>query len=184
MLKTKIIAILLLTVLIGGTAYAVYSKNKSNADTTSRTDPAQSTKEASDKAPEDTKSEAETQKTPEVPKDNQDTNEADQRAQQESASTGVNTTTIKIVDNYQTDSELGIRLDIGRLKSGSCSVSAKKGAKTVTKEAKIALVTSYYACQGFSIPLRELSAGKWTITASASSGGQSYKSAPVEVTVK
>lgn len=176
MTKIKIITAVLLTVLVGGTAYGVYNKNSTD-NTTSRTDPTQKSKDPIDKP------KSESKEIPKAGKETSSTNEADQRAEQESSSS-TETTAIRIIDNYQTDSELGIRLDIGRLKSGSCSISINRGSKTVTKDAKIALVTSYYACQGFSVPLNELPAGKWTVTATAVSGGQTYKSAPVEVTIK
>ena len=182
MSKIKIISIIFLVVLVGGAGFATYAyKNKS--DTTSRTSPNQGSEEDGKKNTKDESPEPVAEKTKTPNKSSPASNEADERAKQEAAG-NANTTTIKVIDTYQTDSELGIRLDIGRLKSGSCSASVKRGSKTVSKEANIALVTSYYACQGFSVPLSELSPGKWTVTASAISGGQTYKSAPVEVTIK
>lgn len=48
--------------------------------------------------------------------------------------------------------------------SGTCSLTLTNGEKTITKAAAIQALSSDSTCQGFDIPLSELSSGSWSAT--------------------
>lgn len=62
------------------------------------------------------------------------------------------------------DGTVIVRTNIDQsLSSGTCSLTLKNGSKSVTKSAPIAQNPSSSTCQGFNIPVSELSNGKWSI---------------------
>lgn len=48
--------------------------------------------------------------------------------------------------------------------SGSCSATLIKSSERVTRQVKTQTMGSYTTCQGFDIPISELSKGTWTVT--------------------
>lgn len=75
----------------------------------------------------------------------------------------------------QTESSGGkiiVRALVDGLKSGDCTVTFSKfGQRDVIQTVPIGLVTSYYACQGFDIPVSQFPAkGTWQVEVKASDG--------------
>lgn len=66
-----------------------------------------------------------------------------------------------------------IRLTINQyLSSGTCNLTMTSGSSTFTKAAEIATSASTSTCQGFDIPLSELSSGSWQISIKISADGK------------
>lgn len=65
----------------------------------------------------------------------------------------------------QNGSLMQIRFDLGGVtSSGTCTLSLKKGSKSVTKSAGVQALAGSTTCKGFDIPMNELSAGTWQVT--------------------
>ena len=84
----------------------------------------------------------------------------------------------------QSGDNLVVRTVINNVKSGSCSLKLTKGTTTIEKQAAIGLVTSYYTCQGFDVPISEMSLGTWSASVSISSDGETVTSASRNVEIK
>lgn len=61
---------------------------------------------------------------------------------------------------------------------GTCVLTIKNGAKTVTKNAAIIFQPEFSTCEGYSIPISQLGSGNWSITLSA---GSSVKTITLQV---
>lgn len=73
----------------------------------------------------------------------------------------------------QNDSKLQVRVMIEEvLSSGQCNLTLTDSSKTVTKSAAVYPTASISTCQGFDIPVSELSNGTWNITVNVISGGR------------
>lgn len=69
---------------------------------------------------------------------------------------------------------LRIRVQINELlASGQCELKLSKSGMTVTKTAGVYNSASISTCEGFDVPISELSAGNWTITINVTSGSRS-----------
>lgn len=74
----------------------------------------------------------------------------------------------------QNDGKLQIRTMIEEiLSSGQCNLTLTDGSKNVTKSAAVYPTASISTCQGFDIPVSELSNGTWNITVNVTSGDRS-----------
>ena len=74
------------------------------------------------------------------------------------------TVTLTITAANQNPPSLQIRTEIGALTSeGTCTLTLTKGAKAVTRTAGIQALPRISTCQGFDIPLSELSSGQWNV---------------------
>lgn len=63
----------------------------------------------------------------------------------------------------QNPTSLQIRSEIGIVTSeGTCTLTLTKDSKTITKTANIQALPRISTCQGFDIPLSELSSGQWS----------------------
>lgn len=70
----------------------------------------------------------------------------------------------------QAGNTLQVRLKIDQIISqGTCTLTLKKDGKTVTKTASVYASASLSTCKGFDVPLSELSAGTWQLSATVSS---------------
>lgn len=97
----------------------------------------------------------------------------DQTDQQPTSSLGV---TITASNQNNASSRLQIRTLIDAvLGSGSCTLTLQKGSVIVSRSANIQAGPSNSTCEGFDVPLTELSAGTWSITVEATSGNASGK---------
>ena len=79
------------------------------------------------------------------------------------------------VINYKSvvDGNLTLRVTIDQsLTSGTCSLKLTSAGKTVTRSASIITNPSSSTCEGFSVPVSELSSGQWTIEITVTSGGR------------
>lgn len=71
----------------------------------------------------------------------------------------------------QNDGTLQIRNVIQAIWSdGTCTLTMTKGSDTVTREAPLQPLPSTTTCQGFDIPVSDLSPGEWTVRITATNG--------------
>lgn len=63
----------------------------------------------------------------------------------------------------KTSSTLQIRTLINKVTSGTCTLYLQKNNVTVTKTASIQSLASTSTCQGFDIPLNDLTSGDWSV---------------------
>lgn len=74
---------------------------------------------------------------------------------------------MSITASTQNGSVFQIRTLIqGLAPNGTCTLQLSKGSATVTKTAGVSLFAQTSTCQGFDIPLSELTPGKWSVKAS------------------
>ncbi|QQS17665.1 hypothetical protein IPL44_01315 [Candidatus Saccharibacteria bacterium] len=79
------------------------------------------------------------------------------------------------VINYKSvvDGNLTLRVTIDQsLTSGTCSLKLTSAGKTVTRSASIITNPSSSTCEGFSVPVSELSSGQWAIEITVTSGNR------------
>ena len=77
--------------------------------------------------------------------------------------------------NYKSvvDGNLTLRVTIDQsLTSGTCSLKLTSTGKTVTRSAPVITNPSSSTCEGFSVPVSELSSGQWTIEITVTSGNR------------
>lgn len=129
--------------------------NDSSTNTSSSTD-------ESDQTPvTDPGNQKEDEPTEKTPTNNQPTDEPEK-----------DTLVASITAANQGDSTFQVRTLIESVDtSGTCSLTATKGTKKITKSSGIQALASSSTCKGFDIPLSELSNGEWklSITINASS---------------
>ena len=78
---------------------------------------------------------------------------------------------ITITAMNQNDGTLQIRSVIQAIWSdGTCTLSMTKASDTVTREAALQPLPSTTTCQGFDIPVSDLSPGSWTVRITATNG--------------
>lgn len=109
--------------------------------------------------------------TPDAPQ-----SEGDVNGEEESDETANISVTITTLD--QTSSEVNVRTVVEGTTSGTCTVTfSKSGQSDVTREAKLALVTSYYTCQGWDIAKSAFPAtGTWQAVVKIKSGDRAGSS--------
>lgn len=155
----KIIPIIVIFIIIcAGTFFALNITKTSNDEigktiensTTNSTDISTETVENSEK--EDVEEKDEIEKKPEIiQNDGEDPNKSEEL------------TGTLITANISGD-KLVVRVNIDQfLTSGKCTLSLKSATSTVEKEANIITSASTSTCEGFDIPINELSSGKWNI---------------------
>lgn len=72
--------------------------------------------------------------------------------------------TLDITSDNQTDSTYQVRTLIGVVTDeGNCVLSMTKDGRQVTKSVAVYALAKTSTCQGFDIPMSELSAGTWTL---------------------
>lgn len=77
----------------------------------------------------------------------------------------------------QNDGKLQVRIMIDEvLSSGECTLTLTNGNKTVTKTAAVYPTASITTCQGFDVPVSELSNGAWNVTIAVTSGDRNGQS--------
>ena len=77
--------------------------------------------------------------------------------------------------NYKSvaDGNLTLRVTIDQsLTSGTCSLKLTSAGKTVTRSAPVVANPSSSTCEGFSVPVSELSSGQWAIEITVTSGSR------------
>lgn len=80
------------------------------------------------------------------------------------SSDGKSVVDVVITAANQNSSLLQIRVDIATLSSGVCTLTlSKSGHADITKTAATQSLSNTSTCQGFDIPVSELSPGEWTI---------------------
>lgn len=89
--------------------------------------------------------------------------------QQTTPTTPEQTLDISITSSNKTDQVFQVRTLInGIINDGTCSITLKQSSTTVTKSAKTQSLANSSTCQGFDIPLSELSKGPWAYTITVS----------------
>lgn len=76
-----------------------------------------------------------------------------------------------------------VRSIINGATSGSCTLSLVKGSATKTYQSSVVSLGTYYGCEGFSVPITDLSAGTWKLTLKANGPGGIEGSAMQDVMV-
>lgn len=104
--------------------------------------------------------------------------------QYETSSSDNNSLVVTINYSQVIGDSLQVRVTIDRvLSSGTCSLTLTGASgTTVSRTAELAANPSSSTCQGFNIPVAELSSGKWTIMLDVSSGDLSG-TASSEITI-
>lgn len=174
--KVVIPVVVILAVAGGGGAY-YFSQRQPNTPKpeTSQTD-AQKDSTNTSNAPT-------TSETPgqNIPVDSSGNPEADHTPKQfetpaKTSSPNNNSNQLSGVVNFKQVSQgvLNIRVTIDQhISSGSCTLSlTNSSGKTVTRTADVVTNPSSATCKGFTVPVSELSSGKWNITVSITNGNQ------------
>lgn len=69
-----------------------------------------------------------------------------------------------ITAKNQTDSQVQIRINInGLITDGTCSLTLQKDDSIVTDKVGTAVFANSSTCEGFNVPLQNLSSGRWNI---------------------
>lgn len=166
--KVILVTIISILIVVSGLAYYVFGLNgslfgwKFHQDTASNTiDLAPPTQEQQ-KAGQDAKQSA--------------IDEDQGKPNQDSDSPKVDEDTLKIsfTSVYQNDTTLQARVQIDPLVSkGSCTLTLVKDGSMITKTAAVYAMASISTCQGFDVPVSELSVGTWNLTISVTSSSAS-----------
>lgn len=78
--------------------------------------------------------------------------------------TNKSTVTVDISSQNQTSTTYQIGVDIGVVTNdGTCTLTLTKGSSVVTKTSLVYALAKTTTCQGFNIPMTELSAGTWQL---------------------
>lgn len=84
------------------------------------------------------------------------------------------TLNIAFTSVWQNEAALQVRVQIDPLVSnGSCTLTLTKDGSTITKTAAVYAMASISTCQGFDVPISELSSGVWNLTVSVTSDSAS-----------
>jgi hypothetical protein len=99
-------------------------------------------------------------------------NEASRRQQQSEAQANQGSkVSIYISSLTQDDSMVYVGAIVEGQSSGTCTANFTSGSNSLTKQAPVGIVTSYYACQGFNVPKSEFPAkGNWSVKVDFSNG--------------
>jgi len=127
------------------------------------------------------------------PADPKATNEATQRQRAAEGNTSKNSAeplkqsvVVYISSAGQSGGDIFVNAIVENQTSGNCTLTlTKAGSPTVTRAAQLGLVTSYYACQGFTIERGAFAQpGDWTAVVSFSNNQSEGKSKEQKVTVQ
>jgi hypothetical protein len=155
----KIILLILAVVLLSALAYGVYAK-QSNRWPFIQTPHTNSDKgrDIDYKSPtNDQKSEGERIKERSVDQPSQTTPPPSSTTQKKNVAATVTSAN-------QNNGKFQVRFLIQALDKGSCVLRLTKGTTSVTKTSATQTLPNSMTCQGFDIPLSELSSGEWTYT--------------------
>lgn len=118
-------------------------------------------------------------------------NEAYRRAQTTNTQTtaaaqgGKTKADIYISSISQSDGNTYINAIVNGQTSGTCTLTLTKSGATVTRTAPLAIVTSYYACQGFTVERAAFSStGDWTATVTFTNNVSEGKTDPQTITIQ
>ena len=76
-----------------------------------------------------------------------------------------------LTTNRVSNGKLILRVNINQyLSTGICNLTLTSGSNTITKTANIVAVASTSTCEGFDVPVSELSSGAWQISINIQSG--------------
>lgn len=154
--------VIVLALLIGVGAYAAYALTNDN-HATKETNISQQETDAGNQAKKDT-----------IDQSNQDSSDntpADKGEQPSSPQS--QEVAMTITASSQSESTYQIRTMISALvSSGTCQLQLTKGGATVSKSAGVAAFAQTSTCQGFDVPLSELSPGIWTVKVSFNGSGK------------
>ena len=152
-----IIAALLLASIVGFLAYQkFFKKDEEKTDPTSQSQNVQTTQESQ----KTTSQESTEEKDPKAPVQYEGEN-----PNSKSELSGV------ISSTRVADGKLTILTNIDQfLSSGTCELTLSSGDKTFTESANIITMVSTSTCDGFDIPISNLSAGTWQINIKLTSG--------------
>lgn len=79
-----------------------------------------------------------------------------------------------LTTNRVSNGKLILRVNINQyLSTGICTLTLTSGGNVITKTANIVAVASTSTCEGFDIPVSELSSGSWQININIKSGDKS-----------
>lgn len=157
-----ITVVIVLAALIGVSAYAAYALTNDN-HTMRETNTSQQETDAGNQAKKDTIDKSDQDSANNTPTDKGEQPSAPQS--QEVAMT--------ITASSQSESTYQIRTMISALvSSGTCQLQLTKGGSTVSKSAGVAAFAQTSTCQGFDVPLSELSPGTWAVKASFNGSGK------------
>lgn len=150
--------------ILGGGVYAYYttrpSDDKRSTETTNNDNP--KTSDETDKTDDKT--------TPTTP--GEDGKETPKQYEGDNPNTDKSLTGII---NYKSvaDGNLTLRVTIDQsLTSGTCSLKLTSTGKMVTRSAPVITNPSSSTCEGFSVPVSELSSGQWAIEITVTSGSR------------
>jgi hypothetical protein len=117
--------------------------------------------------------------SPATPQDNEDINakkNSGEITQEPKAPDNDTTIQITFIANAQdaAGQPLLVRTILGGITDGTCDLKLTKDGASISKSASVILQNTTYMCDGFEIPLSELSTGEWQIslTVKASDGRQ------------
>lgn len=112
--------------------------------------------------------------------------QAKQQPQTQSSSNGKATASVYFSSISQGDGNVYINAIVDKQTSGTCTLNlTKSGSQTITRTAPLGMVTSYYACQGFTLKRSEFpSTGDWTAVVSFTNNASEGKTPPETVTIQ
>lgn len=162
--KKWIIITAIFTLLIaGGIAGAVYYMNRSQPVADSNNEPDYTRKIDLEAATNDQQKAGNDIK--------KDSIEKDQEAEQQEPTQNI---PVNITAANQNSGTLQIRSLIESIVSdGTCTLTLSRDGKQITKTSGVQTMSSSSTCQGFDVPVAELSAGTWTVTLNVSTEGRS-----------
>jgi len=103
------------------------------------------------------------------------------------ATTGgtVKTVSVTITSANQSDTTLQVRSLIGAVvNTGSCTLTLSNGSRTGTKKSGVQPTANSSTCQGFNVPVSELSSGTWSMMISFTDSNLSGSSATQKVVIQ
>lgn len=172
-----ILTILVIVLLVAGTIGVMAIQNigpfaKDSADTIHDTNPSEDTTPG-------TSDEAEEDRDENSRQDGEDSVEANGGSQQSLQKPVISTL-------EQTGDTVMVRAIMGSgITSGTCTLTFTRGSHTVTESAPIGMVTSYYTCQGFNVPVSKFAAkGAWSVSVLITSGSRSATSDTGSITIQ
>jgi hypothetical protein len=164
----KIFIAILIIALLSGLAYAGVQSQKNSA--TNRTTPTKSTEKQSKQNEKKTGIESTS-----VPNESKPVEKEKKASPSYEGESPNNSQTLTGAISYSSvaGDNLIIRTTINQaVGSGTCNLTLKNGAKTVTKTSGITQDPSSSTCEGFNVSTAELESGNWSIIIDISGGGK------------
>ena len=162
--KTLLIAIIVV-LLAGGAAAAYWVSNRNSGDKQEGVnhEPASQTEKDAGKQSKD-----------ETINKDTSSNSSKENSSTETPPVPSNQTTtipMRITASSQNGNVYQIRILIDQVVNGSCTITLTRGGSKVTKSAPTQALAQSSTCQGFDIPVSELSPGAWQIAITLSGSG-------------